>query len=91
MDCGCISFQSRDFIGNMHFWISGSQIYLFPYNNWFGNRDIIDDIRIGRKGTGWEDLVGVVVFLEFSVIGIALGIIAELGAFFVRLIWRKKV
>ncbi len=42
------------------------------------------------KSTGWEDLVGLVLFFEFSVFGIAAGAAAELIAFIVRRAGRKK-
>lgn len=40
--------------------------------------------------SGWEDLIGVALFLEFLVIGLALGILAELCAFLVRKVRGKK-
>lgn len=43
----------------------------------------------GNRG-GWEDLIGVLLFLEFSVCGLAAGILAELCVFFVRRLREKR-
>jgi len=45
---------------------------------------------MGGNKNGWEDLIGIALFLEFSVFGLAAGIIAELCAFFIRRMREKK-
>ncbi len=47
-------------------------------------------ISVNSDRNGWEDLLGVVLFLEFSVIGLAVGVISELIAFFTRRMRDKR-
>jgi hypothetical protein len=46
-------------------------------------------IILSRKSTGWEDLIGPLVFLEITILSFAVGVVLEIGAWILKKIRRK--